>query len=503
MKNARIHFRCFPALMALFFLFAAIEYADINSASEQQSEKRPAVVTLQVEGVIGQATKNYVLRGIKYAERRGAQCLIINIDTPGGLMDSMKDIATAMINAKVPVVVYVYPNGGTATSAGFFILMASDIAAMAPDTSAGSAHPVSMGPEQMDETMKEKSTNYAAKYMEQLAVRRGRNANIAVKAVRRSISITSREAIEKNVVEIIASTPKELLSRLDGRTIVKGGQKNAVIDPKTADGVLLAALDKSDNGVSKTKDGKINIDLNSIPMEFKKLLKQKGYIKENGASYKINMKEVIVEKIDMSAREKFFQTIGHPNIAYILLMIGIYAMIFEVTHPGVIVPGVTGAVCLLLAFTAFQVIPINALGLVLIAAAFVLFLLELKLATHGLLAICGVASMVVGSVLLVDSPDPAMRVSFWVILSAVGTTSLFIFVAIAAIIATYKRKISTGREAMMGLSGKVIKSIAPTGKILVRGEIWNAVSESGEEIVEGADVIVAEMEGMLLKVKRS
>lgn len=464
------------------------------------TELKSPVVHLHIEGVIGHATKNYVLRGIKYAERRNAPAVLITIDTPGGLMDSMKDIATAMINAKLPVVVYVHPNGATATSAGFFILMASDIAAMAPDTSAGSAHPVSMGGEQMDKTMKEKTTNYAIEYMNQLVDRRGRNRDIGRDAVLRSISITSKKALEKNVIEIIAVNIDDLLEQLDGRLLIKGGQSTAVVKIAGADEKLVAALRERKMIEDGTKE--VVVDLSKADAALKELLKSEGLLKREGTRYVLKTKGAPVEKFDMSIREKFYQTIGHPQIAYILFIVGIYAIIFEVTHPGVIVPGVIGVICLIVAFTAFQVIPINAIGLVLIAGAFVLFILEIKVVSHGLLSVGGVALMLLGSLMLVDSTDPAMQISIWVILAAVGTTAFLIVVALAAIIATHKRKVTTGSQGMVGLKGKAAVQLAPEGKVSVRGEYWNARSENGRTIEKGERIEVVAMDGMELIVRK-
>ena len=221
-------------------LLAALLLASLAFSTEKTPEAAAGpVVLLEVKGVIGHATKNYVTRGVKHGEKTNAAAVLITIDTPGGMMDSMKDIATAMINSKVPVVVYVYPSGATATSAGFFLLMASDVAAMAPNTSAGSAHPVAMGGQQMDKTMKEKAANYAVKLMEQYAERRGRNIDVARDAVLRSISVTSQEALDKGVIEIIAEDVDDLLSKIDGWTISKSGQKTVEFTPGEVEPELL------------------------------------------------------------------------------------------------------------------------------------------------------------------------------------------------------------------------------------------------------------------------
>jgi len=516
------------------------------------------VVVLEINGMIGGAVKNYVVRGVSYAEEQQAPCLIIAIDTPGGLMDSMKDIATAIINADLPVVVYVYPNGATATSAGFFILMASDIAAMAPDTSTGSAHPVVMGSEQMSDTMKKKTTNYAVKYMEQLVRRRGRNMDIAREAVKESISVTAQEAMSKNVVEIVASSVDDLLDQLDGREIVKGERKVFVvyldqveqetIDRLEGEGILSSddlpaavkvdatGIDEEflailkDSGYEPDENGEveieplgapeslrlelesrglldpgwneIEIDADRLDDETIELLPGKETLKEKGEKYVLHTTGAARETVPMSLRERFFAIIGNPNIAYILMIVGVYALIFEVTHPGVIVPGVIGVVSLLLAFTAFQVIPINTLGLLLIAAAVVLFILEVKIVSHGLLTIGGVSLMILGSLMLVDSADPAVRISLPIILSVAGVTALFFVVVLAAIIKTHTRRVYTGPQGMIGKTGRVTTALEPEGKVFVNGEIWNARTDDGGNLEKDVRVEVEGIDETFLVVRR-
>ncbi len=481
----------------MMWMFSILLPMVVNSAPP--SGEKP-VVLMEVKGVIGHAVNNYVERGIRRAERTGAPCAVIAIDTPGGLMESMKEIATAMINAKVPVVVYVYPNGSTATSAGFFILMASDVAAMAPDTSTGSAHPVDMGGGKMDKTMKEKTTNYAIKYMEQLVERRGRNGDVGRRAVLRSISVTAEEALSRNVIEIIARSVPELLAKLDGRVIVKGGPRTLDVRLAGAAPELRTALER--RGLAKTGDAEATVNLEKADVELRKLLRKNGLLKNEGRRFVLKTKGAPIEKIDMSFREKFFQTVGHPNIAYILFMVGVYGIIFEVTHPGTIAPGVIGAVCLIIAFTAFQVIPINTIGLLMIVGAFVLFLLEIKVVSHGLLTAGGIALMVFGSLMLVDSADPVMRINVWLILSTTGTTAAIIVVALAAVIATHRRKVVTGAQGMIGMHGKTVTAVGAEGKIIVRGEYWNARSASGESIAEGENVEITALDGMTAVVRK-
>ena len=542
----------------LRILILAALLGGLTAAPARPDAGAPAVV-LEVKGIISGAVKNYVTRGIRYAEERKAPCVIITMDTPGGLMDSMKDIATEMINAKIPVVVYVYPNGATATSAGFFLLMAADFAAMAPDTSTGSAHPVAMGG-QMDKTMKEKTTNYAIKYMEQLVRRRGRNNKLARDAVLKSISVTSQEALQKNAIEIIASDINDLLAQLDGRSFVKGERKvfvayrdqmspelktelrkrglleksggpdTVALDPGGLDEDILADLkekklakdgDKEivlkpgdldedlrkkleDAGLlhSGEYDNEIELDADKLDDSLKALLQGREEVRDEGVKFTLRTKGSRYELLAWSPREKFFQTIGNPNIAYILMMVGIYAIIFEVTHPGAIFPGAVGALCLLIAFTSFQVIPINTLGLALILAAIVMFVLEVKFISHGLLTIGGMAAMTAGSLLLVDSADPALRVSIPLIISFVGFTALLFFLIVTFVIKTHKKQVATGAQGMIGKPGRVSAPLEPEGKVFVNGEIWNARSENGETIERDARVTVVGIENMEIVVKR-
>ncbi len=532
------------------------------ASSAARAKRAGPIVRLDIDGIIGGASKNYVERGIRHAESINANCVIITIDTPGGLMDSMKDIATAMINAHLPVVVYVFPNGSTATSAGFFILMASDIAAMAPDTSAGSAHPVSGDGQKMDDVMKEKTTNYAVKYMEQLVRRRGRNVEIGRNAVVKSISVTAQEARAKNVVEIIASDFDDLLAQLDGMEVVKGGQETYVVYLDEMSDSLRAELDK--RGLlpdeNEKTSGKIVVEASDIDDELRGALVKRGIIEKNeqpaqlllsgkdldgklrkmlkkrgirgedyyggqlelsvdeiddelkrlltgreeisgGTTYVFETKDARVEDVAMSLREKFFSIIGHPNIAYILLMIGVYALIFEVTHPGTVVPGVIGAVCLVLAFTSFQVIPINTIGLLLIVGAVVMFMLEIKIVSHGLLTIGGIALMILGSLMLIDSTDPAMQIDLKLIATVVFSTMFLFLVVLAAVIKSHRAQVTTGKQGMVGKKGKVRRKLDPEGKVFANGELWNAVSQSGETIEAGARVEIVSVDGMEIIVR--
>lgn len=479
-----------------------------GKGQKPNADAQRKIVRIDLTGVIGQASKNYVVRAVNYAERHDAELLLITIDTPGGLMDSMKDIATAMINAKVPVVVYVYPNGSTATSAGFFILMASDVAAMAPDTSTGSAHPVDIGgggggEQKTDNVMKEKVTNYAVKYMQQLTERRSRNRTIGERAVRKSISVTSDEALKDGVVEIVANSVEELMSKLDGRVIVKGAPRTAKIKLKSESREVFEALKAAGlaSGDAAERRGTVAVNLEKISTKLFNVLKDNGIVDGKVLRFRLKTKSAPVEELPMSFRENFFKTIGHPNIVYILMIVGVYALIFEVTHPGIVAPGVIGVLCLVIAFTSFQVIPINTVGLLMILGAFVLFVLELKFTSYGLLSIGGVTLMILGSLMLVDSKESFMKVDIWLILSATGTTAFLILVALAAVIKTHKNKVTTGIQGMVGESGKAVTEVGEEGKVFVRGELWNARTADGSAISKNTRIEVVSLDGMTAVVK--
>ena len=410
-------------------------------AQPAQPASRGTVIRVHVTGVIGQAVQDYVKRGIRRAEDTRARALLITIDTPGGLLESTKNICGAMQNTRTPVIVYVSPNGATATSAGFFLLQCSDVAAMAPDTSTGSAHPVSTQG-QMDRTMKEKVTNYSVSYMKTLTERRNRNTAFAEKAIRHSKSITAKDALEEHVVEIVAANTTDMLAKAHGMSFKKGGKKITV-----------------------------------------------------------RTKGALVEDMEMSLREKFIHTVGHPNIAYIFFIVGIYALIFEVTHPGTYVSGAIGVISLVIAFVAFSVLPINSIGILLIVAGMGLFLLEIKIVSHGLLTAGGIVLFVIGSLFLIDSAEGAMRVNISLIISVAASMAALIVLVLAFVIKSLKKSVATGAEAMAGKKGVVKKALDPEGKVLVHGELWNARTAHNQHLEAGTRVQVTSLDGMEIIVK--
>ncbi len=400
----------------------------------------PPVDYAEVEGIIGPVTAEFIVRAIDRAEQDGAGLLILALDTPGGLDPSMRIIVKRILRAEVPVCVFVYPPGARAASAGVFITLAAHIAAMAPGTNIGAAHPVSMG-QQMDSTMAEKVTNDAVAYIQSIARKRGRNVEWAERAVRESVSLPAKDAVDQRVVDLLADDLQDLLNQLDGRTVELEGR--------------------------------------TVTLETK------------GAE---------VRRIRMGLRERILSILANPNVAYILLVLGFYGLFFELSNPGAILPGVLGAISLILAFYAFQTLPVNYAGVLLIVLAMILFIAEVKVQSHGMLALGGGISLLMGSVMLFNTDVPFLRVSWATIAWVLGLTLLFFFVVVAKGIQAQLRKPTTGLEGMIGLKGEARTRITPKGgTVLVHGELWQAVSSV--EIPKGTPIVVKGYEGITLHVE--
>lgn len=401
-----------------------------------------SIYLLQLNGVINPITSQYVVSGIEDAEAEGAECLILQLDTPGGLDTSMRDIIRKMLNSTIPIIVYVSPPGGRAASAGVFITLASNIAAMAPGTNIGAAHPVVMGGEEVDEEMKAKMENDAAAYIKTIAEKRGRNVQWAEKAVRESVSITEQEAIEIGVIEFIADDVDELIEIIDGVRVTT----------------------TSETRVLKTKDAEI------IPVK-------------------------------MTFKDLFLHSLTNPNVAYILLFLGIYGILGEFSNPGSFFPGIVGGISLILAFVAFQSIPINYGGFILITFGIVLFILEIYTPTFGVLTAGGVTSLILGSFMLSKATAPFLRISLGLIISmSLATAAFFVFALSKGIKIQWKKPV-TGRESLLGKVGIAKTDLTPEGTIFVHGERWQASTE-GEKIKEGEEVEVLEIKGLNLIVKK-
>ena len=407
------------------------------------SEEKAPVFLAEVEGIINPATARFIIESIDQAVQEGGQCIIIQLDTPGGLMDSMRNIVKKILASPIPIIVYVAPSGGRAASAGVFITMAANIAVMAPGTHIGAAHPVTLGAEGKEsKTMSEKIVNDTVSYIKTIAKKRGRNVDWAEKAVRKSVSVTEDEALKLNVIDFISSDVQDLLTKIN-RRVVK------------FDGVTRTLLTKG----------------------------------------------VQPRSIQMSWRYRLLDTISNPTIAYILLMLGIYGIFFELSNPGAILPGVVGGIFLILAFYALQMLPVNFAGLALILFAIILFIAEIKVVSHGLLSIGGVISLFLGSLMLIENPTEYMRVSLSVVIPAVLVSAAFFTFAVTKAIKARLTKPTTGMEGLIGEIGVATTTVAPEGKVVVHGEFWNATSD--ERIEAGEKLQVVGVKNLKLIVKKS
>ena len=399
------------------------------------------VATIPIDGVISPVTVRLVEAALTRAQSEGAGALVIQLDTPGGLERSMRLICQRLLNAEIPVIVYVAPTGSRAASAGVFITMAAHVAAMAPATNIGAAHPVAIGGGVDKESMK-KIENDAAAFARTIAVERGRNAEWAEKAVRLSVSITEREAVKLKVVDLVADSLPDLLDKIDGRVV------------KTARGTVT--------------------------------------LQTRGAT---------VKAIEIGFRDRVLNVITDPNIAYILMMLGMLGLFFELSNPGVILPGVIGGISLILAFFALQSLPINYAGLLLILFGIVLMIAEIKVVSHGVLAIGGIVALALGSLMLFDAPEVGFRVSWWVILPTVGATAGMFLVAVAAGLRALSARSPAGGSALVGQTGVARGALSPEGQVLVQGELWRAVAR-GAPVAEGARVRVVGANGLTLTVEQ-
>ena len=422
------------------FLFICILIALLPLASFS------TILKITIDAPIHPVTSEYIRNAIDKAETDNVSLVIMILNTPGGLDSSMREIIERILSSEVPIAAYVSPNGARAASAGFFISIACDLFVMAPGTNTGAAHPVgvSITGQQMDETMADKVTNDAVSYIKSIAEKRGRNSKMAEDAVRESSSYTETECIEGKLIDLIAQDVSDIIDSFDGKTI-------------------------------KRFDGE------------EQLLELRG--------------EQVIE-FPMSARQKFLLTISNPNLAYLLLMLGLLGLYFEFSNPGAILPGVLGGISLLLAIFSFQILPINYVGLILILLAIGLFILEIKVQSYGILSVGGIIAMVIGSIMLIDAPIPELRPSLkFIIPVAVGLSLIFLFLILLAVRAL-ANKVHTGKEGMLGEIGVAQSDLTPKGKVFVHGELWNA--EADQEIPKGEDVRVVEvLKNLKIKVTKA
>ncbi len=413
----------------------------VSASPAAGAEEKPHINIIQIQDAINPAVEDFIEHTINTSAEDKAECLIILLDTPGGLMTSMRGIAQAILNSEVPVVVYVYPSGAQAASAGVFVTAAADIAAMAPGTNIGAAHPVTGSGEDIPSSMNEKVLNDMRAFARSIATQRGRNAEWLEDTVKSSVSATAEEAFRLNVIDLVADDLPSLLKKLDGWQLVR-----------------------------------------------------------KGATLTLKTKGVEQRTISPGWQHGILRIISNPNLTYILLMIGLAGLYFELSNPGAIVPGVVGGISLVLALYAMQTLPVNYAGFLIIFLAVIFFLLEIKVASYGLLSVAGVACLVLGSLMLFRYPEQPMQVAWSVFVPTVGAISLF-FIGVASL--AFRAQMSrpqTGVEALVGMVGEVRQASEREGKVFVNGELWNAEAE--EKIEPGDKVEVVEVHNLKLKVEK-
>jgi membrane-bound serine protease (ClpP class) len=396
---------------------------------------------ITIDAPITPTVAEHIIKSIDRAAKQNAEALIIQLNTPGGLVDSTNNIVIKMMASSVPTVVYITPSGGRAASAGVFITLSANIAAMAPTTHIGAASPVQMEGK-MDKTMEKKVMNDLAAMVRGIAEKRGRNAAWAEDAVRKAVSATETEALKLRIIDLIAPDVPTLLKKIDGRTVdtVLGKRKL-----RTADAQVIT--------------------------------------------------------IEQGLREKVLGIISNPNIAYILMILGFYGLYFELSNPGAVFPGVAGAICLILAFYALQTLPINYAGLMLIVLGIALFIMEAFITSHGVLGVGGTIAMLFGSLMLIDSPEPSLQISWAVIIPVVAASSLLFIITLTVAVRAHRSRVDTGKEGLIGMHAEAKTDVDVDGQVFLRGEYWNARSD--EHIAKGEKVIVVAVEGLRLIVRKA
>jgi membrane-bound serine protease (ClpP class) len=399
------------------------------------------IVKIVINDTIHPITDEYIGRAIDQAKSEKADAVLIEIRTPGGLADSTRSIVEKILASEVPVIVYVTPSGGYAASAGFFILQAADVAAMAPGTNSGAAHPVVAGGVKVDDVMKSKMENDAAAFMRSFVSKRGRNVEVAESAVRESKSFTEQEALDKKLIDVIAKDQADLIKQLDGREIKRF----------------------------------------------------------NGSTTRLQLAGKPVRNFEMTLKQQIMAFLMDPNVAYILFSIGMLALYAEFNNPGAILPGVVGLVFVMLAIFALNILPVRFAALALIIGAFVLFALEVKFTSHGILGIGGTVMMVMGALLLVDGPIPQMRVRLWTALGVSIPMAIISIFLMSIAVKAFRNKVTTGEQAMIGQIGTVQIPLVPKGRIFVFGESWNAISPT--PVAVGEQVVIKKITGLELEVE--
>ena len=425
-----------PVLLLMVILAAALPTHPLLAA-----RPRPRVVEIKLDMMIHQVSAEYVERGIRYANEQNADAILLELNTPGGLVTATQELVQAIYASHVPVITYVAPSGASAASGGFFVLLAGDLAVMAPGTNTGASHPVDLLGGQADKTMNEKIESDLASYIRSIAQKRGRNVTLAEDAVRKSSSFTDKEALEDKLIDAVAPSPREIFAQYDGKAV-----------------------------------GRFN-----------------------GGTTTLSLADAAVETYPMTRIESLLVWVADPNIAFLLGAIGLVCLYVEFTHPGMVAPGAVGAISLVLALYAFNFLPINYAGVLLIVTALALFALEAKVTSHGVLAAGGVLAMVLGAMILVKSPWPEARIHLSTALSValpLGAITVFL---LSLVIASKRCKAVTGEAGMIGLRGMAYTDLDPAGKVMVRGELWEA--RAAQRIPQGARVRVREIEGLTLVVE--
>ncbi len=427
----------------LFFAIAIILLILLPSPNNlySQDKKITSFYTTEVEGIIDPSISNHIKKSIAKAEGAG-NGLILKMDTPGGLESSMREIIKEMLNTTIPVIVYVYPEGARAASAGVFISYASDIAAMHPGTHIGAAHPVNLGGEQVSEDMLEKVTNDSVAYIKNLAENNNRNEEWAEKAVRESASITANEALNLGVIDFTSESLEGVLENIDGLEIEKKGE-TIIFDTSDAN----------------------------------------------------------VENIEIGFITKFLHIISNPNIAYIFFILGLLGIIYEFSQPGLGISGALGVLFIILGLYAFSILPVNYAGVGLIVLAVILFILDVALGLSGVLSIAGIASMLIGSFILIDTQAPYLKIARSLVIGTSIIISAFVIIVIRAVYKVHRQKPVTGKLALIGKEATVLTMLNPVGQVKLNGEIWKAISIDKKKIKKGQKVIIESTEGLTLYVK--
>jgi membrane-bound serine protease (ClpP class) len=424
------------ALIQAVLLMGVFALAPLYSAPSP-----PVVVQINLDGVVQSVSADYVVRGIEYANQTGASAILLKLSTPGGLGDSMRDIIRAVMNSRVPVITYVYPSGSRAASAGFFILLSGDVAVMAPGTNTGAAHPVMIGGMDAGKTEETKILNDSAAFIRSIADTRGRNAKMAEDGVRNSISLTAQEALKNNLINAIANNPQDIFKEFDGKTLKRSDGSETVL--RLAGATL-------------------------VPYQ-------------------------------MPWFKQILSWVADPNIAFILGAIGVLGLYVEFTHPGGILPGVVGSISLVLSLFGFHLMPINYAGVALLLIGLALFGLEAAYTSHGILAAGGIAAMVFGSMILINSPWPGTRIYLTTVLAVVVPLAVITVVLMRFAWKATQSKAVTGEEGLVNSIGVARTDLSPEGKVLVHGELWDA--RSGKHVPPGGHVRIRKVEGLTLLVE--